>query len=407
MLTPESRIGYVLKMYPRFSETFILTEMLALEAAGTDLAVYSLRHPVDGRFHAGLADLRAPVTYLPAKLRTSELWQRLGERHRDLPRLGEHLELLLSITPDEACAAVELAARARADGLTHLHAHFGSTAATVARAAARVAGLGYSFTAHAKDIFHTDVDHADLEVKLSEAAFVVTVSDYNLEHLRATYGTAASRVVRLYNGLDLAAFARHPGPRQRRVAAVGRLVEKKGFSDLLLAAALLRDAGTPVPVEIAGTGPEEQPLREMCARLGLDGLVTFHGALPQHRVRELVATSAVLAAPCVVGRDGNRDGLPTVLLESLALGTPVISTPVTGIPEAVHDGETGLLVDTSDPAGLASAIRRVLTDGALAARLAVRGRAHVERDFDAARNSVELARLFAGVQAPRWQPVVA
>ena len=389
------RIGYVLKMYPRFSETFVLTEMLALEAAGADLAVYSMRHPIDGRFHPALAELRAPVTYLPAKLRSTELWQLLRARERDLPDLGAHLGLLLSVTPDEAMAATDLAARARTDGLTHLHAHFGSTATTVARVAARIAGIGYSFTAHAKDIFHADVIHDDLAVKLRDAAFVVTVSDYNLDHLRRTFGADADRVVRLYNGLDLAAFAPRLGSRERRVAAVGRLVEKKGFDVLLAAAARLRDAGTVVPVEIAGTGPELPSLLALRDRLGLQDLVTFHGALPQHRVRELVATSAAFAAPCVVGVDGNRDGLPTVLLESLALGTPVVSTPVTGIPEAVIDGDTGLLVPESDPAALASALARVLDDGALASSLSRRGRAHVEERFDAARNSAELGRLFA------------
>ncbi|WP_420113775.1 glycosyltransferase family 4 protein [Pseudactinotalea sp.] len=402
------RIGYVLKMYPRFSETFVLTEMLALEAAGTDLAVYSMRHPVDGRFHPALAELRAPVTYLPAKLRPSELWQLLRTRQDTLPDLGAHLDLLLSVTPDEAAAAADLAARARADGLTHLHAHFGSTATTVARVAARIAGIGYSFTAHAKDIFHADVVHDDLSVKLREADFVVTVSDYNLAHLQRTFGADADRVIRLYNGLDLTAFTPHTGPRERRVAAVGRLVEKKGFGDLLTAAALLRDAGTPVPVEIAGTGPEEHALLATRDRLGLTELVTFHGALPQHRVRQLVATSGAFAAPCVVGTDGNRDGLPTVLLESMALGTPVVSTPVTGIPEAVLDGDTGLLVPEADPTALASAIARILDDGALADALSRQGRSHVEEHFDTARNSAALGRLFAHVrQARPLQAVVA
>lgn len=402
MPTPEVRIGYVLKMYPRFSETFVLTEMLALEAAGADLSVYSLRHPVDGRFHPALADLRAPVTYLPAKLRPAELWQLLRSRSAELPGLDRHLDLLLQVSPDEAAAAVELAARARADGLAHLHAHFGSTATAVARVAARIAGIGYSFTAHAKDIFHAEVVQADLAARLRDAQFVVTVSDFNLEHLRSTFGRDADGVVRLYNGLDLNAFARRAEPRERRVAAVGRLVEKKGLADLLTATALLRDAGRPVPLHIAGTGPLEAELRARAGALGLDRLVTFHGALPQHRVRELVATSAVFAAPCVVGADGNRDGLPTVLLESMALGTPVVATPVTGIPEAVHDGSTGLLVPESDPAALAHGLDRVLEDPALAARLATGARAHVEHRFDAARNSAALAALFAEhTAAPR------
>ncbi len=406
MRTSDPRIGYVLKMYPRFSETFVLTEMLALEAAGADLRVYSMRYPADGRFHPALADLRAPVTYLPHKLRPTDLWALLRDAGAELD-VAAHLDLLLSVTPDEASAALDLAAAARADGLTHLHAHFGSTATTVARVAARLAGIGYSFTAHAKDIFHAEVVHEELAAKLRDAAFVVTVSDYNLAHLRATFGADADRVVRLYNGLDLTAFDVWTGPREPRIAAVGRLVEKKGFDDLLVAIASMRDAGRPVPADIAGTGPEEGNLRSMTERLGLQDLVTFHGALPQHRVRDLVATAAVFAAPCVIGSDGNRDGLPTVVLESLALGTPVVSTPVTGIPEAVIDGVTGLLVPESDPAALAAAIGRVLDDGPLATALARRGRAHVEAVFDSRRNSAELGRLQAAAGIAQLEAVGA
>lgn len=394
-MSASDRVGYVLKMYPRFSETFVLTEMLALEAAGTDLRVFSLRHPNDGRFHPALGDLRAPVTYLPARLRPSELWTLLRTRRAQLPGLGEHLGLLLSVSPDEAGAAVELAARARDDGLTHLHAHFGSTATTVARVAARLAGIGYSFTAHAKDIFHEEVVADDLAAKLREARFVVTVSDFNLSHLRQRFGADAATVVKLYNGLDLRSFGFDARARTRRVVAVGRLVEKKGFDDLLRAAALLRDAGRPVPVDIAGAGAEEARLRDLTADLGLTGLVTFHGALPQHQVRELVVSAAVFAAPCVVGPDGNRDGLPTVLLESMALGTPVVSTPVTGIPEAVLDGDTGLLVGEADPRALAEAIDRLLVDTALADRLARAARTHVEHHFDTVRNSAVLSGLLA------------
>lgn len=389
------RIGYVLKMYPRFSETFVLTEMLALERAGADLSVYSLRQPADGRFHAGLAQLRAPVTYLPHKLRSGELWRVLAERRAELDGLEQHLEALLDAPVDEAVAAVVLAAHARRDGLTHLHAHFGSSATTVARLAAAVAGIGYSFTAHAKDIFHESVEPADLRRKLRDAAFVVTVSDYNLDHLRRTYSADADRVVRLYNGLDLRGFEAQPRTDRAGVVAVGRLVEKKGFADLLDAIALLRRAGTVVPLDIAGSGPEEDALRGRCSALGLDDQVRFLGGLPQHEVASLVGRAAVFAAPCVVGSDGNRDGLPTVLLEAQALGTPVVSTPVTGIPEAVIDGETGLLVPEHDPAALAAALQRLLADHDLADRVAAGGRARVERLFDTATNSRELLGLLS------------
>lgn len=392
-------------MYPRFSETFILNEVLALEELGTELEIFSLRPPADGRFHESLAEVRAPVTYLPHHLRADALWRTLRLHRPALPRLGDHLDELLTAAPDDALAAVEIAVAARAHGLTHLHAHFGSVAATVARLAALLADVGYSFTAHAKDIFHDDVEHQELRRKLADARAVVTVSDYNLDHLRNLFGADADTVTRVYNGLDLHRFVRHPlSGRPPVISAVGRLVEKKGFADLLDAVALLAAERPEVRLEVVGTGPEEAALRAQVDRLGLNGRVDLLGALPQAQVREVVRRSAVFAAPCVVGADGNRDGLPTVLLEALAAGTPAVATPVTGIPEAIRDEQTGLLVPESDPSALAQALARLLDDPVLGERLADAGRLLVEEEFDVRRNARLLRDLFARCSLPRPVP---
>ncbi|HET6694179.1 MAG TPA: glycosyltransferase, partial [Pedococcus sp.] len=340
------RVGYVLKMYPRFSETFILTEILAMEALGADVEIFSLRTPVDGHFHEALAQVRAPVTYLQRPLKPTDLWDTLRLGGAQLPgSLESALPHLLAVDPEDAAQAVELASLVVAHGVDHLHAHFASVAATVARLAARMAGVTYSFTAHAKDVFHDEVNPAELGQKLADAAAAVTISDYNLAFLTSTYGARADRVVRIYNGLDLEALLPSvPLRRPPRVVGVGRLVEKKGFDRLLDALALMVRDGRTVRLDLVGAGPEEEALRARTAALGLTGVVTFHGPLPQGRALALIKGAAALAAPCVVGADGNRDGLPTVVLEGLALGTPVVATPVTGIPEAVVDGRTGLLV---------------------------------------------------------------
>ncbi|WP_235939504.1 glycosyltransferase [Occultella kanbiaonis] len=415
MFPPEPRIGYVLKMYPRFSETFIVTEILALEERGADLEIFSLRPPADGRFHEALARVAAPVTYLPHHLRSTELWRVLRAARPDLPDLERHLDDLLDAAPDDAAAAVDLAAQVRRRGITHLHAHFGSVSTTVARLAARIAGIGYSFTAHAKDIFHADVDPADLSRKLADAAFVITVSDYNLTHLHREYGAAAEGVIRLYNGLDLDAFAYRATPPDQHsdpvIVGVGRLVEKKGFGYLVDALALMAQRGSPARLALVGAGPEETALRTQVVARGLAGRVTFHGPLPQGQMADVVSRAAVFAAPCVIGSDGNRDGLPTVVLEALALGTPVVATPVTGMPEAVRDAETGLLVPEADPVALANALERVLTDPAGARERATVGRLLVENLFDTRRNAAVLHALYAGTaaapapQAPPAPPV--
>ena len=397
------RVGYVVKMYPRFSETFIVSELLALEAAGTAVDVISLRPPADGRFHESLAQVRASVTYLPhAGLRAADVWGALRSGAEELPGLPACLPELLAVPVGDAVQAVELARLVRTRGLVHLHAHFGSLATTVARLAGMLAEVPYSFTAHAKDIFHESVEPADLRRKLADASAAVTVSDFNLSYLRTTYGEDAGRVVRVYNGLDLERFAYRPADdRPPVVAAVGRLVEKKGFDDLLEAVALLVRSGRRVSVDLVGTGPLEGALRAQVAALGLQEVVRMPGPLPQGQVREVVQRAAVFAAPCVIGRDGNRDGLPTVLLEAMALGTPCVATPVTGIPEVVRDGETGLLVPERDPAALAAALGRLLDDGALRTRLAEQARALMERDFDSRRQAQALRALFAG------QPLLA
>ncbi len=390
-------VGYVVKMYPRFSETFIVNELIALETAGTDVEVFSLRPPADGRFHESLAEVRAPVTYLRhSGLRAADVWAALAVARTELPSLASCLDELLEASVVEAVQAVELARLVRARGIVHLHAHFGSVAATVARLASRLSGVPFTFTAHAKDIFHESVEPADLRAKLCDAAAVVTVSDYNLEFLRTTYGRAADRVVRVYNGLDLERFCySSPLDRPPIVAAVGRLVEKKGFGDLLAAVRLLVQSGRTLQVDLVGSGPLEAELRVSIGALGLDGIVRMHGSLPQGQVRRMVQQAAVLAAPCVVGADGNRDGLPTVLLEAMALGTPCVATPVTGIPEVLHDGRTGLLVPERSPEQLADALDRLLDEPALRVDLAARARALVERNFDVHRQAATLRGLFA------------
>ena len=397
-ITPRSpRVGYVLKMYPRFSETFIVHEILQQEAVGTHVEIFSLRLPIDGRFHEALARVQAPVTYLSREHKASLFWSSLREAAREVPTITEHLDELLAAPEDEALAAVELAGAIRRSGLEHLHAHFGSIAADVARLAARLTGITYSFTAHAKDIFHEEVDPAGLATKLREAHTTVTVSDFNRTHLRAEFGEDAERVVRLYNSVDLEAFPFDPkgvAPGPARVAAVGRLVEKKGFGDLVTAVAELVDDGREVHLDLVGTGPLEPVLREQVRTLGLGDRVTMHGALPQGRVREIVADAAVFAAPCVIGADGNRDGLPTVLLEALALGTPAVSTPVTGIPEIVRHEETGLLVPESDPGALAAALARTLDEPEAAAERARAARSLLEADFDFRDHAVTLQGIF-------------
>jgi colanic acid/amylovoran biosynthesis glycosyltransferase len=399
MSPSEHRIAYVCKMYPRFSETFVVSEVLAREAQGEDLEIVSLRPPADGRFHATLAAVRAPVHYLDAGTpRSKDLWSKL----RTVPSSADVAELLRAEVRD-AAQAIELAELVRARSITHLHAHFGSVATTVARLAARIAGVTYSFTAHAKDIFHEDVDDADLAAKLRDAHHVVTVSDHNVDHLHGRFGSDAARVRRVYNGLDLDTFAFGSPPAEPAtdVVAVGRLVEKKGFDVLVEACAVARGRGRELRCRIVGTGAEGPRLRRLVSQHGLEGSVDLVGPLPQDGVRDELRRATVMAAPCVVGADGNADGLPTVLLEAMALGTAVVSTPVTGIPEAVQDGVTGRLVPERDPHALADALLALLDHPDERAQLATAARRHVEARFCSTRQAAQLRSLLPELAGTR------
>lgn len=404
-----ARVGYVLKMYPRFSETFVVSEILAREAAGADIEIFSLRPPVDPHFHETLAAVRAPVTYLPsAARRAADLWELVRQTEHALPRLAGVLPDLVRAEVDDAAQALQLALLLRERGITHLHAHFASVATTVARLASKLTGVPYSFTAHAKDLFHDSVNPAELHDKLRDAHHVVTVSDYNLRFLREGFGPAPARVSRVYNGLDLSAFPYlAPSDRAPMVVGVGRLVEKKGFSVLVDACALLAAEGREFRCVLVGAGPLEEDLRHRVSRLGLDERVWLAGALPQGKVREIVSRAAAFAAPCVVGADGNKDGLPTVLLEAMALGTPCVSTDVTGIPELLRHEQTGLLVGQHDSRALARAVGRLLDNPALGRHLARAARALVEREFDSRHQARQLADLLTGTRDRRVRSEVA
>jgi len=395
------RVGYVVKRYPRYSETFIVNEILQHEEAGLPIEIFALRPVRETHFQDVLAAVRAPVTYIPDRgvaLATS-LWEWINAARRGLPDFWAALDELGDLEAEDLIQAIDLALRARERGVTHFHAHFGTVAATVTRLAARFARIPYTLTLHAKDIYHVSVDPALMRKKLGDAARVITVTDYNQRYLAATYDSAAAKVVRLYNGLNLARFAfTIPSRTSREILAVGRLVEKKGFDVLIDACAILRDRGIAFQCRIVGDGTERATLSARIAHLNLGAMVRLAGPQPHAELIGTFREAAVVAAPCVIGADGDRDGLPTVLLEAMALGVPCVSTDVTGIPELVRDGDTGLCVPQRDPQALADALQRLLDDADLRLDLATRARRSIEQDFDIRRNAARLREWFAAAR---------
>jgi len=390
------KVGYIVKMFPRFSETFILNEILELERRGVEVTIFSLRKPNEGRFHPQLSDLRAQVHYLDdLDPKRWPAW--LGREWTHLEpfaaRLWAQIQSAVaggdSARVDLTLQSAWVAAKAQALGLDHLHAHFASLPSTVAYFAHTITGIPFTFTAHAKDIFVYNLDEHYLRAKLHAAATVITVTEFNrrfLEEQVPTLGKGRIRVI--YNGIDLDIFKPAAGVERdsKLILAVGRLVPKKGFPVLLEALAHLAKRGFEFRAVIVGEGSELEALLEVRDALGLTRQVEFAGAKNRDEVVGLMHRAAVMCLPCTVGPDNNQDALPTVLLESLAAGLPIVSTTVSGIPEIVDSEVDGLLVPPDDAHRLSLALARLLGSQDLQGQFAARGRRKAEDRFDLRRS---------------------
>ena len=408
MASRGSQIAYVLKRFPRISETFVAAELIELERQGEAVRVFAISRPEEPFQHGFVEELHAPVTYLPHRP-TREPWRVLravGRALRADPRRWLGAAAACVWPPRSKGVRRLLQATVLRDemeraGIDHAHAHFATAAARLANLAWRMGGPSYSVTAHAKDIYHEQVRHDHLSDKLASANFVATVSRANRDYLDSLLGLDGSLQV-IPNSIDL----RRLGPPRRGrgeqglVLTVARLVEKKGIGYLVEACGLLQDRPQSrrltggVRLDVVGEGPLRAALERQARRLGVDA--RFRGALPQEDLLSVYRRAAVFCLPCVVAASGDRDSVPTSVLEAMALGVPVITTAVAGLAEVVLDERTGLVVPEHDPEALAEALERLLADGALAARLTSEARRHVEQRFNLERSVADLRALFAG-----------
>ena len=282
-------------------------------------------------------------------------------------------------------AAASVASKVRAAGVRHLHAQFGSYPTELAMALAHMLGLTCGGTWHAVDIWK---DANILREKIATSAVVFTCTKFNADHLREVAGDAADKVVLSYHGLD---FSRLPEPAPLpdgpvpEIAAIGRLVPKKGFDVLFRALAALKESGLPVRLKLVGDGPLAAELRRLAEELGIAGEVDFLGARSNAETLAVLNGTLLLAAPSVRDRQGNIDGIPNVTLEAMALGRPVVGTRLSGIPEVVNDS-TGALVEPGDAEGLAAALRALLSDREGLARRGEAARTFVLERFDIRKN---------------------
>ena len=402
---PRARIGYVVKMFPRLSETFIRNEILELERQGLALRIFSLKRPAAAE--AGLVErmVRAPIIYLPERVYREPLrvlrallgaWWRYPAgflrtllhvlRGRELRSVSRGLRRF-----SQACCLVH-----ELGGVQHLHAHFASDPTRLASWVRMICAVSFSVTTHAKDLYQDHrIGSPGLRYKMSRARFVVTNSEYSRTELQASLDPEdAAKVLTIYNSVDLAAFARREKePTEPLILSVGRLVEKKGFQDLIIACRLLKEWGVPFRCEIVGFGPLQKLLEDSIAAFGLQGTVRLSGPMPHLELRDHYLKAQVFALPCVVAANGDRDILPNVLKEAMSVGVPVVTTSLAGVAELVTHEESGLLVPAGDTEALAQALRRLLEDGGLRGRLAGHARKVMEERFDLRRNLARLREL--------------
>jgi len=398
------RVAVVVKGYPRLSETFVAQEILGLERLGLDILIVSLRKPTDGAVHDLHGEIRAPVLYLPEYLKDDPARVRRGRAAASALPGFEAAEALyradLSRDPSASRRrrwgqAAVLAAELPQD-VAVIYVHFLHTPGSVARYAARMRGLPYAFSAHAKDIWTTP--EWELREKIADAAWGATCTAANAAYLDGL-ADRPGKVALVYHGLDVSRFPPPPvraGGGPLRILSVCRAVEKKGLDDLLRALARLPE-GLDWRFEHVGGGRVER-LMALSERLGIAGRTTFLGALPRGQVIEAYGRANVFALASRVARDGDRDGLPNVIMEAMAMGLPVVSTNVSAVPEIVT-AQTGILVPERDPAALAAAIARLAGDGDMRARLGEAGALRVRTRFSPEPGLAELARRLGGVGA--------
>ena len=387
--------AYLFERFPSFGQTFCYREVAELDRQGITPAIFSIRNPKDERPQDWDARLVRQVHYLPEEKELLDDVHRASKKGKvpsgtvaALDEWGRRTDFL------RLYQAVYVGLRLQQMGIRHVHAHFAGMAARTAFWIRKFFPITFSFTAHANDIFAPRDFEIGLDKLADTSRAIVTETDYAEQFLQERFPERADRIHRIYNGLNLAEFGRTDFSfTPPLIIAVGRLIAKKGFADLIRACGLLAESGKSFKCEIIGEGPLENELRAKIDQLNLQDRVALSGAKPQQKVQQRLAVASVFVLPSVVDAHGGMDNLPTVIMEAMATGLPVISTDVGGIPEMVVQNETGFLVRPGDAVRLAGAIERVIDDRSLAQKLGEAGYGRAQELFSIEKNVRDLCAL--------------
>ncbi len=388
-------LGMILKGYPRISETFISGEILELEKRGIPIEIYSLRRPREDFAHDFIKEIKASVLYIPEYVYSGgiELFSANGKLFLKRPLRFLNVALKACIRSIERQTLATLRHFLQAGFISwkrlvdrpivHIHAHFCHTPTSVALFASDLMKIPFSFTAHAKDIYTSEP--SQLKRKIKRAKFVVTCTKYNKQYLRRVAPSVPTPIHVVYHGIDLTTFTYappEPPTPPYRILSIGRFVEKKGYDILLRALKFLKNRNIDFQFVHAGDGEEKEKILKIAHQLKLENCTKFMGTLTQEEIISLYRKSHCFALACKIAKNGDRDGLPNVILEAMATGIPVISTNVSAIPEAIEHGETGLLVPPENPELFAKAIENTLVNYEASRNRVEKARKKVESLFD-------------------------
>ncbi len=396
-------VAYVLKKFPRLSETFIINEILALEAKGIKIRIISLNRSDTKVSHLEINSIRAQVDYFP-----ESFWRELAHmliaqayflRWHPGRWIRAFSVMFFRFNPKALkrwLQSGKVAQLLEGSDIGHIHAHFSNAPTTVAMMMGILLGLRFSITCHAKDVYAgARLYSPGFFRNLTRANFVVCVSQKTKQDiLHAWPDLPPSKIHVIYNGLDLERFHRRSSePRERLVLAVGRFVEKKGFPYLIEACRLLRDRSVPFKCEIVGYGQMAKNIIDLVSALRLEDRVRLVGPLAQEDLVAYYQRADVFCLPTIIASNDDRDILPNVVKEAMAIGVPVVTTSIPGMEELVENERTALLAPPGNSPALAEALERVLEDGEMGGRLADAGREVIEERFDRNRNVLQLLRL--------------
>src|SRR5437660_2388305 len=388
-----ANFAYLFERFPSFGQTFCYREVAELSRQSITPPIFSIRNPKDEPAQDWDASIVQRVHYLPEEKELLEDVRRASKKGKPeivaaLDEWGRRTDFL------RLYQAVYVGLRLQEAGISHVHAHFAGMAARTAFWIAKFFPITFSFTAHANDIFVPCKFEIGLDKLVGAARVVVTETDYAEKFLRERFPECADRIHRIYNGLNLAEFGRATfSGDPPSIVAIGRLIVKKGFANLIRACALLVGRGRSFRCDIFGEGPLENQLRGQIAELGLPEFVQLPGPKPQHELRKRLARASVFVLPSVPEPQGGMDNLPTVIMEAMATGLPVVSTKIGGIPEMVIDNQTGFLVQPEDAVALAEAIEKVTNDRSLGQRLGQAGYEQAQKLFSIEKNVREFCAL--------------